>query len=158
MRVVACGIGNIERGDDAFGPFIIDGLHEGDTLRKIDCGIHPENYLNVIVSHSPDIVLFFDTIRQGEKESVLLRNDEIARKAPPSVSGHCLSLAAMYEFLRENGVKDILFLGVPVQSYSQISPGVRAVADRLISALNNVDNMHGLDIIKMYEVLSEQLR
>ncbi len=158
MRIVACGVGNIERGDDAFGPFIIEGLHEGDTLRKIDCGIHPENYLNVIVSLSPDIVLFFDTIRQCERESVLLRNEEIARKSPPSVSGHCLSLTAMYEFLKESGVKDILFLGVPVRSYSEISPEVRAVADRLISVLNKVDNMHGLDIMRMYEVLSEQLR
>ncbi|UCD20332.1 MAG: hydrogenase maturation protease [candidate division WOR-3 bacterium] len=158
MRVVACGIGNIERGDDAFGPLIIEGLHEGDTLSKIDCGIHPENYLNVIVALSPDIVLFLDSIRQGEKESVLLRNDEIVSNAPLSVSGHCLSLTAMYEFLKESGVKDVLFLGVPVRSYSRISPGVRAVADRLISALNNVDNMHGLDIMRMYEVLSEQLR
>ena len=158
MRIVVCGIGNLERGDDAFGPFIIQRLHEGEVLRKVDCGLYPENYLNTIVSLSPDLVLFLDTIGQDEKSSVLLRNEEIVGRVPLSVSSHSLSLTAMYEFLKESGVKEVLFIGVPVQSYSQISAGVRAVADRLISALNNVDNVAEFDIMKMYDVLSEQLR
>lgn len=158
MRIVVCGVGNIERGDDAFGPSVIERSHEGKTLRKIDCGLFPENYLNKIVSLLPDLVIFLDTIGRGEKRNVILRNEEIAGRSAVSVSTHNLSFAAMYEFLRDGGVKDVFFIGVPVHSYAHYSAGVRAIADRIVTVLNNIDNMPGVDIMKMYDVLSEQLR
>lgn len=158
MRIVVCGIGNAERGDDAFGPFVIERLQEGEVLRKMDCGLYPENYLNRVISLLPDLVVFLDTISPAEKSCVLLRNEEIASRSPLSVSAHNLSLAAICEFLTNSGVKDVFFIGVPLQSYSQISVGVRAIADRVISVLNNIDKMHEFDIMRMYEVLSDQLR
>jgi hydrogenase maturation protease len=158
MKVVVCGIGNTERGDDAFGPLVVERLREGETLRKIDCGLYPENYLNRMVTPLPDLVLFLDTIGPDEERCVLLRNEEIASRSPLSVSAHNLSLTAMYELLKESGVKDVLFIGVPVRSYSKISARVKVLADRIISALNNIDKTSGFDIIKMYAVLSEQLR
>jgi len=158
MRIVVCGVGNVERGDDAFGPSVIEHLYEGETLRKIDSGLFPENYLNKIVSLLPDLVIFLDTVGREEMRSVILRNEEIASRSALSVSTHNLSFTAMYEFLKDSGVKDVFFIGVPVLSYAHYSAGVRAIADRIVAVLNNIDNMRGFDIIEIYEVLSEQLR
>jgi len=158
MRIVVCGVGNVERGDDAFGPSVIEHLHEGETLRKIDCGLFPENYLNKIVSLLPDLVIFLDTIGREEMKSMILMNEEIAGRSALSVSTHNLSFTAIHEFLKNSGVKDVFFIGVPVHSYAHYSAGVRAIADRIVAILNNIDSMRGFDIIKMYELLSEQLR
>ncbi|MBE0431960.1 hydrogenase maturation protease [candidate division WOR-3 bacterium] len=158
MRVVVCGIGNVERGDDMFGPFVVARLNEGERLKKIDCGLYPENYLNEIVSLAPDMVIFLDTVRGPDKTSVLLKNDEILGRSFLSVSTHNLSLAALYGFLKGSGVKEVCFVGVPVRSYAEFSPPVRTVAERLITLLNDIDKMNDFDIIKIYEALSEQLR
>lgn len=158
MRIVVCGIGNVERGDDAFGPFVVAHLHEGERLRKIDCGLYPENYLNEIVSLAPDMVLFLDTVRGPEKTSVLLKNDEILGQSSLSISTHNLPFAALYGFLRGSGVREICFAGVPVRSYEVFSVPVRTVAERLVTLLNDVDKINSFDIMEIYEALSERLR
>jgi hydrogenase maturation protease len=158
MRIVVCGIGNVERGDDMFGPFVIAHVREGETLRKIDCGLYPENYLNEIVAHKPDTVVFLDAVRGPGNTSVLLKNDEILEQSSLSVSTHNLPFTALYEFLRGSGVNEIWFAGVPAYSYTELSPSVRAAAERIITLLNNIDKTGGIDIMRMYEALSERLR
>ncbi len=158
MRIVVCGIGNAERGDDAFGPYIIAHLRETDVLKKYDCGLYPENYLNKLLAFSPDLVIFLDTISTDSPHCVLLKNEQILERSPVSVSTHSLSLAAMYEFLIEGGVKDVFFLGVPVYSYRSSTVEVQVIADRIVEVLNDIDKSHHLGIIEIYEALSEQIR
>lgn len=155
MRIVVCGIGNVERGDDRFGPYIVAHLREGEMLKKIDCGLYPENYLNEIISLKPDTVIYLDTVRGAGKGAVLLTNDEILDRSSLSVSTHNLPFAALYSFLKGSGVDTICFLGVPAISYTEFSAPVRAVAERLIALLNEVDKTGDLDIISIYDVLSE---
>ncbi|MDH4211713.1 MAG: hydrogenase maturation protease [candidate division WOR-3 bacterium] len=158
MRIVVCGIGNTERGDDAFGPYVVEHLQESDMLKKLDCGLYPENYLNRIISLSPDLVILVDTIDKESRNCVLLRSQEIFRLSTVSVSTHNLSLGAMCEFLIDGGVKDIFFLGMPAFSYECITTPVKETADRIIGVLNNIDIGHRVCIIDIYEALSEQIR
>jgi hydrogenase maturation protease len=158
MVIVACGVGQRDRGDDGFGPYVIEQLRGQKSIRKIDCGLYPENYLNKITALAPNLVIFFDTIMNDQESAVVLMNEEILERTPVSVTTHSLSFAAMYEFLRANGVSDIFFFGVPVLSYEVLSKETRDTADRIIAILNKVDKHPGFGIINLYEALSEQIR
>ena len=92
MRVVICGIGSSERGDDAFGPYIIEHVNESKWLKKIDCGLYPENYLARILAFMPELVIFFDSVAGTAGEAIVLQNAEIYDMSPVSVSSHNLSL------------------------------------------------------------------
>jgi hydrogenase maturation protease len=158
MRIIVCGIGSAERGDDAFGHYVVENLQESNMLKKLDCGLYPENYLNRIVKFSPDLVILLDTIDREMRECLLLRNEQIMRLSPVSISTHNLSLGAMCEFLIDGGVKDIFFLGVPVLSYDNLTSRVKEIADRIIRILNNIDSSRLICIIDIYDALSEQIR
>ena len=158
MRIVVCGIGNPERGDDMFGPFVVSRLHEGPRLKKIDCGMYPENYLHDIVALAPDLVIFFDTMRDPAQAAMVLKDDEILECSTLSVSTHNLPFAALYSFLKGHGVKGVCLVGVRPVSYAEFTPSVRAAAERLIAFLDDVDRARDFDIIGIYEALSERLR
>jgi len=158
MIIVACGVGCKDRGDDGFGPYVIEHLRDQKSIRKIDCGLYPENYLNKIIALAPDLVIFFDTVVSDRKRTVILRNEEIVERSPVSVTTHSLSFGAMYEFLHANGVNNIFLLGVPVLSYEVFSREIRDTADRVITILNNIDKHRDFSIINLYEALSEQIR
>ena len=153
-----CGVGNRERGDDAFGPYIVEHIDEREGIAKINCGLYPENYVSRILELSPKLVIFVDTALQQEGKPILLRNDEILERSPVSVSTHSLSLGSIYELLREQGVGDVLFLGVPALSYGQFSPVVKEIADRIVAVINDIDMTERISIMKFYEALSEQIR
>jgi hydrogenase 3 maturation protease len=66
-RSVIVGVGNADRGDDAFGPAVIRllaGRLPPEAL--VDAGPCPENYLGVIVQHHPGVVLILDAGELGE--------------------------------------------------------------------------------------------
>ncbi len=127
-------------------------------LKKIDCGSWPENYLNDIISFSPDLVIFFDTVRVPGRSTVLLRNDEILNESTLSVSTHNLPLSAVYAFLKGNGVKNVIFAGVAARSYAEFTGETKKIAENLAAALNAIDNSGHFDIMEIYETLSERLR
>jgi hydrogenase maturation protease len=158
VRVVICGIGNKERGDDAFGPYIIEHVRASEHIEKIDCGIQPENYVHKIIDPVPEVVIFFDTVASGQPKPVLLRDAEILEMSPISVSTHSLSLGAMYELLKDSGVTSVFFFGVPAVSYTNYSSQTKDVADRVISVLNDIDKTQDFSIMGFYEALSEQIR
>jgi hydrogenase maturation protease len=158
MKIVACGVGGTGRGDDAFGPYVVQHLRESTSVKIINCGLYPENYLNKIIALVPDLVIFFDAIAKEDKAPVIMKNEEIAEQCPVSVTTHSLSFGAVYEFLRESGVENVLFIGVPAESYVEHSKNMEMIAERIISVLNNIDRAQGFNIINLYEALSEQIR
>lgn len=158
MRILLCGMGNRNRGDDGFGSYVVENIHESDTFKKINCSLYPENYLNKIVSFNPDLIIFLDTIKQNGLEVVLLRNEEITESSPISVSTHNLPFSSIYQYLKENSNAHIWFLGMKPHSYEQLSDETMARANRIIDVLNSLDKQKNLDIIKLYENLSTTLR
>ena len=66
-RLLIMGIGNRLRGDDAIGPLLIDRLQGNVTADVLDAGDVPENYLGVIESFRPEIILMVDAVDFGGK-------------------------------------------------------------------------------------------
>lgn len=158
MRILLCGMGNRERGDDGFGPYIVENIKETDHIKKIDCNLYPENYLNKIIALRPDLIIFLDTIKKQDLGAVLLKNKEILQGSPISISTHNLPFSAIYQYLKENTNAHIWFLGVKPYSYERLSDKIVTIANRIIDFLNSLDKQKKLSIIKTYETLSATLR
>ena len=151
-------MGNRSRGDDVFGQYIVENIQETDTVKQIDCGLYPENYLNKMVSYNPDLIIFLDTIeRQGDR-SVLLRDEEILIQNPLSVSTHILPFSSIYHFLKESSHASIWFLGIQPRSYTNFTDETQRSAQRITDIFNSLDNEKKIDIIDLYETLSTTLR
>ena len=158
MRILLCGMGNKERGDDAFGPYIVENFQETDNIKKIDCNLYPENYLNKIIDLRPDLIIFLDTIKKQDSGAILLKNKEILENNPISISTHNLPFSAIYHYLKENTNAHIWFLGVKPYSYERLSDETTAIADQIIDILNSLDKQKNLNIIETYETLFTTLR
>ena len=61
-RCLILGIGNNLRGDDGFGPFVIQRLQGKTPLPLLDAGSAPENLLGPIRRLSPDHVIIVDAV------------------------------------------------------------------------------------------------
>jgi hydrogenase 3 maturation protease len=59
-RVVVAGVGNPLRGDDGFGPLMIQRLRGKVRAALFDCGSAPENFLGPIRRQYPDTILVLD--------------------------------------------------------------------------------------------------
>jgi hydrogenase maturation protease len=158
MRMLLAGMGNRNRGDDGFGPYIVDNIQESDNLRKIDCTIYPENYLNKMIDESPDLIIFLDAVKREGSQAILLRNEEILENNSISISTHNLPLSAIYEYLKANTQARIWFLGVRPISFEKMSETTKKVAHKIINALNFLDSQEKPNIIKIYETLSTTLK
>lgn len=159
MKIVLCGIGNEEAGDDCFGPYVINHIKETPTLRKINCGMVPENYLNKIIDHDPDLVVFLDTLQNDNNEAVtIMKNDELLDLNPNSISSHNLPFSAIYRFIRAHCQADVFFVGVRPHSYHDMSPETGFIAEKIIEKFHVLDTMGVMNIIQIYEILSHILR
>jgi hydrogenase maturation protease len=158
MRVVLCGMGNTERGDDGFGPYIIQHCKTTATVIPVDCGMHPENYLNKIISLYPDVIVFLDTVIKQDSETVFLRDEEILEQSTLSVSTHNIPMSALYGYLKENCSASIWFVGIRPRSYEHMTEEVTANAHRIINYFDLLDNQKKINIIGIYENLSSTLR
>lgn len=151
-------MGNKSRGDDGFGHYLVENIRETATVKKIDCGLYPENYLNKIISYNPDLIIFFDTVqKQGEKH-VLLRDDELLKHNPISVSTHNLPFSSIYYYLKENTRANIWFFGIQPISYTHLTEEIKSRAKRVIDTFNSLDTEYKINIIDFYETLSTTLR
>ena len=158
VKISLCGMGNKARGDDGFGPYVIENVQETDNIKKIDCGLHPENYLNKILTLNSDLIIFFDTIKKKDAKIVLLKNEEIIEKNPVSVSTHNLPFSAIYQYLRENTKAEIFLFGVSARSYQEFVGETKDIADRICTILNNIDKQKNLNTIDIHANLSTAIR
>lgn len=79
--VAIVGIGNIIRGDDGFGPKLIECLqHKHIKASLFDCGTVPENYIFPILTTSCDTVIIVDAADFGGApgETKIIALNEIA--------------------------------------------------------------------------------
>ena len=158
MRILLCGMGNTERGDDGFGPYIIRHLSTTDLVRKVDCGMHPENYLNKMISECPDVIVFLDTVSKQGYKTVFLKDEEILEQSTLSVSTHNIPMSALYSYLKEGCSARICFIGVRPLSYERMTEDVTKLAHRIIEYFDSLDNQKNINIIGIYENLSSTLR
>ncbi len=99
-KTAIVGIGNPIRGDDGFGPKLIEML-KGRSIDAFlfDCGTAPENYILPIVSTSSDTIILIDTANLGVKpgEMKVLDSGDISNV---SFSTHSPSPRLFVDLLR----------------------------------------------------------
>jgi len=110
-KVVIVGIGNILRGDDAFGPKLIEELSQQIDMVCIDAGSAPENYIGKIAKERPNTVLIVDVVELGKNPG----DFEILSKEQIVTSGfttHDLSPRMFIDFLENETKAAIYLLGI----------------------------------------------
>ncbi len=139
-KVVFVGIGNPLRGDDGFGPALIQALDGQINAVCIDAGTAPESYAGKVIKQNPDTVVFVDAadlaLAPGACE--ILGKSDILKTG---FTTHDLSPALLIEFLESQITSGIYLLGVQpkVTAFgSEMSPEVSQTLQELARMIKEV--------------------
>ena len=129
-RVAILGIGNPLRGDDAFGPLLIDRLQGKINAVLINAGSVPENYLGKIVALQPEVVIIVDVADFDAEpgDIAILEIDDIH---DGGLTTHNPGLSLIAKFLQTFMPVDVLLLGVKPAAIDFGAPMTPVVADSL---------------------------
>lgn len=122
-RIAILGVGNELRGDDGAGPFFIKRLkarlkksnYQNLYFLLLDVGNKLENYLDLIISFSPDVIIFVDAIDFNDGSppgTAKLISAEQLSIENRTFSTHTLSLRLASEYLKTELQADIFLLGI----------------------------------------------
>ena len=139
-KVVIIGMGNIMRGDDGFGPALVEALKGKIEALCIDAGTSPENYAGKIIKENPDTVLFADAtdlgLQPGRYE--ILKTDEIMKSG---FTTHDISPRMFIEYLETRTKADIYMLGMQPQNIAfgsgmsdSIKKAFKKVTEKIVEA------------------------
>lgn len=135
-KVVIVGIGNILRGDDGFGPMLIERLNNNVNAICIDAGSAPENYAGKIIKENPDTILIVDIVhldlQPGDWQ--ILRKEDIVKSG---FTTHDLSPSMFIEYIESQTDAEIYMLGVQPEN---ISMG-NQMSDTLKTTLNKIEKL-----------------
>jgi hydrogenase 3 maturation protease len=110
-KLVIVGIGNLLRGDDGFGPRLIEELQGKTRAVCIDAGSAPESFTGKIIKENPDTVLLADAVHLNLKPGAfaVLNKEEILKSG---FSTHEISPNLFIEYLEGETRATIYLLGV----------------------------------------------
>jgi len=153
--VILC-IGNKERGDDAFGPYVAKRLkrtRERGIVEVIDCGTVPENYTDVLRKIGPTHVIIVDAVDfKGSPGDVILSFEPAFDGF--SVSTHKPSLALLAKYIQAVVGSKIILLGAQPKNLewgSSMSNEVLTASEVVVKALKSA-------IKRIKEVLKKEAR
>jgi hydrogenase 3 maturation protease len=132
-KTVIVGIGNSLRGDDGFGPALIEQIQGKVGFICIDAGSAPEKFLGVIVKEEPDTILFVDAA-DLDLEPGQYRILEPADILKCGLTTHDMSSRMLIEFLENQTRANILMLGVQPQHLllgEAMSPSLTETLDEI---------------------------
>lgn len=132
-RVAILGIGNELRGDDGFGPYLVESIKGKVDAALFNCGTVLENYYNPIVKAKPDVIILLDIVNfEGPYGEIgIFEKDDILKVG---FSTHNISPKVFLEMLTNTIAADIIMIGVKpkVTAFgSDISLEVKESADTL---------------------------
>jgi len=110
-KTVIMGVGNPERGDDAFGALLSEKIRSSDKMVSITCEELPENYTGVAKAENPNVVLFIDAVDFGGSEGDLILVNSDALKSD-RFSSHRPSLKLVMDYLSAETRAAVYLLGV----------------------------------------------
>ena len=137
--VIAC-IGNTLKGDDGAGPSLCQKLKGRTSVKLIDAGTVPENYIQPIISSAPDVLLIVDAIDLGAPPGTIriFEPDQLDRSA---FSTHTLSPRVFVEMICKATKCRPVFIGIQpgqVKLGEPISPEVKRAVGLLAEALAGI--------------------
>ncbi len=114
-KIVIVGIGNILRGDDSFGPVLIERLNNNVNAVCIDAGSAPENYAGKIIKENPGTILIVDIVHLDLKPGdwQILRKEDIVKSG---FTTHDLSPSMFIEYIESQTDAEIYMLGIQPQN------------------------------------------
>ena len=141
-KVVIVGIGNIIRGDDGFGPKLIEKIKKSVQAVCLDAGTAPENYLGKIIKENPDTVLIIDAVDLGKSpgEYEILKGEDIVKCG---FTTHDISPVMFIEYLTKETIASIYMLGVQPQNIDlgfEISPKLKEILNEVSGKILEVVN------------------
>ena len=141
-KIVIVGIGNIIRGDDGFGPMLIENIRNRVQAVCLDAGTAPENYLGKIIKENPDTILIIDAVHLNKNpgEYEILKGDDIAKCG---FTTHDISPVMFMEYLTKETKANIYMFGVQPQGIDlgcEISPKLKEVLDEVSGKIFEVVN------------------
>jgi len=114
-KTVIVGIGNTMKGDDGFGPLLVNRLRGKVSMALIDAGSAPENYVGVIAKEEPQSVLLVDSAHLGSAPGTyeVLEGCDIVKSG---FTTHDISTGMFIEYLKERTKAEVFLLGVEPQN------------------------------------------
>ena len=134
---ILLGIGNPLNGDDGAG-MLVAGQFRKEGWISLSCGTAPENFTGIIRKTRPDCLVLVDAAAMGLSpgEFRIIPRHKIA---DVSTGTHQLPLSLLIDFLSDAATQ-IVLIGIQpdrVVSGEEISPRVRAGAERLVRVLSS---------------------
>jgi len=137
-KIVILGLGNPGRRDDGAGLYLFKKLKANDQLKDIhfiEAGRTPENYLQQILSCSPQLVIFIDMLRNSDSDQIqLLDSDSIAGDG---FTTHSYSIKLVEKYLKNHNKINIKYLGVPAANTKTGAGISQDVKNNIAHFLNN---------------------
>jgi hydrogenase 3 maturation protease len=139
-KTVIVGIGNPLRGDDGFGPHLVELLRNTVKAVCIDAGTAPESYIGKIIKEDPDTVLIVDAVHLGLEpgEFRVMEGSEILQSG---FTTHDLSPRMFMDHLEQRTRARIYMLGVQPQSVhfgDEMSEPVKRTAEQLAGQMREL--------------------
>ncbi|WP_353684666.1 hydrogenase 3 maturation endopeptidase HyCI [Thermodesulfovibrio sp. 3907-1M] len=137
-RVLIAGIGNPLRGDDAVGSYIVKALsNEKINAILIDCEDKPERFIDKIIQHKPDTVIFIDAVHMNHEPAavVFLKEENLLHTG---ISSHQSNLKMCIEYIRSKIKTEIFIIGIQPENTDfgkSVSEKVLGVAEILKNIL-----------------------
>ena len=136
-KIVFVGVGNTLRGDDGFGPALIEGLRGNTEATCIDAGTAPENYAGKIIKEKPDTIIIVDAAHMDllPGEYNILKKDDILKCG---FTTHDQSPNMFIDYLEKGTGADIYMLAVQPGNVSfgeEISDSVKKAINEIIEQI-----------------------
>lgn len=145
-KIIFVGLGNVYRGDDGIGCYIIEGLQKKISLGNIyffNVGVIIENYINKIIKLNSEAIIFTDAIRNKDfaSEFCIFTKEEIKNY---TFSTHNISLYTIVEYIQtQQYIKyrtkpEVYVLGVKTDSLDFVeilSEKTKNIADKIIKVV-----------------------
>ena len=141
-KIVLFGIGNILRGDDGIGPFLIEKIRNSVNAVCINGENSPENFIGKIIKINPDTLIIIDAVHFSGKpgEYCIMKSIDLT---DCGITTHDISLVKLIEYLKIHIDIDIYILGVQPHQIgfgTSLSDCMKKTMDILEKELINVLN------------------
>ena len=126
------GVGNVLKGDDAFGPEVIRRI---EYKKKLDAGTVPENFLLKLKKEEPNAIILVDAVDFGGEpgEIRLFGAHEVIN---PNISTHTLSLGYFASFFKGC---EVWLLGAQLETNlfgAEMSGSVAKAVNKVVEEVN----------------------
>ncbi len=140
MKTVVCGIGNRLRGDDAFGPLVVDALEsQNKEILLLDCGSAPENFIGKVMQASPEKIIIVDAFDMKQKPGTICRID-LKKIQNTSYSTHNAPLSMFVEAFKDSRA-EVLIIGFQPETIEfgrEVSPETKIAIKKAKAMIKNL--------------------